>query len=524
MNINQAIAEELSIRRPQIDAAVSLMDEGNTVPFIARYRKEVTGSLDDEQLRNISDRLASLRNLEKRRAEILASIESQNAMTPELSAAVSAAQTLSALEDLYLPYKKKRNTRASIAKARGLEPLADAIYLQRASDDPDALASAYVDPEKEVASVSDALAGARDILAERIADTAEVRGALRQLMTRSAVLHTSADKQEPGTYSMYYDLSEKVRSLAPHRVLAINRGEKEGVLKVAVETDMDAAERMVLGHLNRNDASRCAPVVHEAARDSLKRLLYPSLENELRGALFDAAAEQAIHVFALNLRPLLLQPPLKNRVVLGFDPAYRTGCKIAVVDETGRVLDVTVVYPTPPQSKVEEAKKVLTALIKKHNVTAIAVGNGTAGRESERFVAELVSGMEPRVDYAVVSEAGASVYSASKLGTEEFPQYDVSLRSAVSIARRLQDPLSELVKIDPKAIGVGQYQHDMPQKRLGETLSGVVEDCVNSVGVDVNTASGSLLSYVSGIGPALAREIVAYREQNGPFPGRKALL
>ena len=524
MDIQEKIAKQLSIPAKQVASAVKLMDEGNTVPFIARYRKEVTGSLDDEQLRNISDKLTSLRNLEKRREEIRASIEAQDALTPALSAAVAAAETLSALEDLYLPYKKKRNTRASVAKAKGLEPLAKAILAQSPADDPAALAAAYVDPEKGVETAEQALSGARDIIAEAVADNARVRGALRLLMERTSTLRTRSDRTEPGTYSMYYDQAEKLRTVAPHRVLAIHRGEKEGVLKVSVETDMDAADRMVLGHVVREPGGRAADVVREAARDAVKRLLYPSLENELYGALFDKAAEQAIHVFAMNLRPLLMQPPLKDRVTMGFDPAYRTGCKIAVVDKTGKVLATTVVYPTPPQSKTAEAKKTLLSLIDRHGVTAIAVGNGTAGRESEAFLRELIDTAHLSVDMAVVSEAGASVYSASKLASEEFPQFDVSLRSAVSIARRLQDPLSELVKIDPKAIGVGQYQHDMPQKRLDETLAGVVEDCVNAVGVDLNTASVPLLSYVSGIGPALAKNIVTYREENGAFPSRRALL
>ncbi len=523
MDINQKIAQELTIPKHQVDAAVKLMDDGNTVPFIARYRKEVTGSLDDEKLRDIADRLAQLRNLEKRRGEILAAIEAQGALTPELKDAVEGAATLSALEDLYLPYKKKRNTRASIAREKGLEPLAKNILSQTGTDDPMDLAKRYVDSEKGVETPEEAIQGAKDILAEMIADNARVRGSLRLLMKRTAVLKCTSEHTEPGTYSMYYDLAEKVREIAPHRVLAINRGEKEGVLKVSVETDPNAAEKMVTGHVVKAPDTKRGALVAEAARDSLKRLLYPSLENELRTELFNTAAEQAIHVFALNLKPLLMQPPLKGRVTMGFDPAYRTGCKIAVVDERGKVLDVDVVYPTPPQSKTEEAIKKLTALIKKHGVTAIAIGNGTAGKESEIFVSDMLKNLGLDVEYTVVSEAGASVYSASKLGSQEFPQYDVSLRSAVSIARRLQDPLAELVKIDPKAIGVGQYQHDMPQKRLDETLSGVVEDCVNSVGVDVNTASPSLLSYVAGIGPTLAQNIVAYREETGGFRSRKEL-
>lgn len=524
LDINQKIADGLSLSKSRIDAAVRLMDEGNTVPFIARYRKEVTGSLDDAQLRDISDLLTSLRNLEKRREEIRASIESQGALTPELAAAVQEAQTLSVLEDLYLPYKKKRNTRASIAKEKGLEPLALSILSQADTCDPETLAASYINPEKGVQDIRQALDGACDIIAEAVADNARVRGSVRLLMERTATLHSSSEKKEEGTYSMYYDMTEKLSKIAPHRILAINRGEKEGVLKVSVDTDMDAAFTAVRTKVVTSPTSKSGALVLDASKDALKRLIYPSLENELRGKLFDAAAEQAIRVFALNLKPLLMQPPLKNRVTMGFDPAYRTGCKIAVVDETGKVLDVTVVYPTPPQEKKEEAAKKLKELIRKHCVTAIAIGNGTASKESEIFVAELLKDLGETVDYMVVSEAGASVYSASKLGSEEFPQYDVSLRSAVSIARRLQDPLAELVKIDPKAIGVGQYQHDMPQKRLGEALGNVVEDCVNSVGVDVNTASVSLLSYVAGIGPSLAKNIVSYREENGRFISRKALL
>ena len=525
MDIQARIAKTLSLPSAKIAAAVRLLDEGNTVPFIARYRKEVTGSLDDAQLRVISDKLTSLRYLEKRRREISSSIESQGSMTPELAAAIENAQTLSALEDLYQPYKKKRNTRASAAREKGLEPLARAILEMPRGGLPERFAEAYVNAEKGVTSVDDALSGARDIIAETVADDAAVRGSLRFLMERSATLRTTSDHTEPGTYSMYYDLSEKVRALPPHRILAINRGEKEGVLKVSVETDPDAmlstVRQKVIGS---REPSPCADFVTGACRDSIKRLLYPSLTNELFGKLFDAAAEQAIHVFALNLKPLLMAPPLKGRVTMGFDPAYRTGCKIAVVDATGKVLAVDVVYPTPPQSRVAEAKEKLTKLIRQHDVTAIAIGNGTAGKESEVFVSELLRSLDRKVDYMVVSEAGASVYSASALGSSEFPQYDVSLRSAVSIARRLQDPLAELVKIDPKAIGVGQYQHDMPEKRLDEALGAVVEDCVNSVGVDVNTASASLLSYVSGVGPALARSIVSYREENGRFTSRKALL
>lgn len=523
MDINAKIAEELSIKKSQIDAAVSLMDDGNTVPFIARYRKEATGSLNDEQLRNISDRLTSLRNLEKRREEIISSIESQEMMTPELMEDIKNAQTLSSLEDLYMPYKKKRKTRATVAKAKGLEPLAVAILEQGNNDIPEDMAKTYIDAEKEVNTIEEALSGASDIIAEMISDNAQVRGDLRTFIERTGFIRSASDSEEPGTYSMYYDMTERVSKLPSHRILALNRGEKEGILKVSIEVNPESALKKITNIMITNPKSPCADFITTAAEDSFKRLLFPSLENEIRAALFNTAAEQAIKVFGLNLKPLLMQPPLKGRVTMGFDPAYRTGCKIAVVDETGKVCDVTVVYPTPPQNKTEEAKKILTALIRKHNITAIAIGNGTASKESEVFVAEMLKEIPEKVDYMVVSEAGASVYSASKLGAEEFPQYDVSLRSAVSIARRLQDPLAELVKIDPKAIGVGQYQHDMPQKALGEALGGVVEDCVNSVGVDVNTASWSLLSYVAGIGPALAKNIVAYREENGKFVSRKQL-
>ena len=523
MDVNAKISQELSIKKSQIDAAIELLDSGNTVPFIARYRKEATGSLNDEQLRNINERLTSLRNLEKRREEIISSIESQELMTPELLVDITEAQTLSRLEDLYLPYKKKRKTRATAAKAKGLEPLALAIMEQKRDFDLQTEAGKYIIEELQVEDESSALSGASDIIAEMISDNAVVRGTLREFIEKTGFICSESDSEEPGTYSMYYDWTEKISKVAPHRILAVNRGEKEGVLKVSVKIDPERAVEKILRIIITNKDSACADFIAEAAQDSFKRLIFPSLENEIRSALFDTAAAQAIKVFGLNLKPLLMQPPLKGRVTMGFDPAYRTGCKIAVVDETGKVCDVTVVYPTPPQNKTEEAKIKLTALIDKYNVTAVAIGNGTASKESEIFVADLLKTQSHKVDYAVVSEAGASVYSASKLGSEEFPQYDASLRSAVSIARRLQDPLAELVKIDPKAIGVGQYQHDMPQKALGETLTGVVEDCVNSVGVDLNTASGSLLSYVSGIGPALAKSIVAYREQNGKFTSRKQL-
>ena len=524
MNLLEQLSQELNISLPQVEAAVKLLDEGNTVPFIARYRKEVTGSLDDTQLRDLAERLQSLRNLEKRREEIRASIEEQGAMTEELAAAIAKAATQSALEDLYQPFKKKRRTRASVAREKGLEPLAQEIFEQVGMETALSRAKRFIDPEKGVETPEDALAGAQDIIAEWISDNAAVRGALRLHLERNAVLRSVAAAEDAGVYAQYADFSTPLSKAAGYQVLAINRGEREEILKTGIEADQAACLNCVERLTVKRSPSPSVDVVREAAADALKRLLYPSMENELRANLTDNAAEQAIRVFGLNLRPLLMQPPLKGRVVLGFDPAYRTGCKLAVVDATGKVLDTTVIYPTPPQSKTEQAAATLRTLIRKHGITAIAIGNGTASKESEIFVSGLLKEFGGKVAYMVVSEAGASVYSASKLGAEEFPQFDVSLRSAVSIARRLQDPLAELVKIDPKAIGVGQYQHDMPAKKLDETLSAVVEDCVNAVGVDVNTASVSLLSYIAGIGPALAKNIVAYREENGHFTSRKELM
>ncbi|MBQ2751895.1 MAG: RNA-binding transcriptional accessory protein [Oscillospiraceae bacterium] len=524
MDIIKQLSEELSLKITQVESAVKLLDEGNTVPFIARYRKEVTGSLDDGQLRDLEDRLNYLRNLDKRREEIKSSIESQGALTEELAAAIDAAKTLAALEDLYMPYKKKRRTRAMMAKEKGLEPLALKFYEQTGAAVPEVLAEPFVDAEKGVETVEDAIAGAKDIIAEMISDDAAVRGALREFLKKTALIRSTSEETEPGVYSMYYDFTEPVSKVASYRVLALDRGEREEVLKVSIECERDKALAELFKLTVKKGFSPSIDVVRAAAEDSFDRLIFPSLERELRSTLTENAAEQAIKVFALNLKPLLMQPPVKGRVTLGLDPAYRTGCKIAVVDATGKVLDTTVVYPTPPQNKTEEAAKKLTALIKKHGVSTISIGNGTASKESEIFVADLIRQIDVPVSYMVVSEAGASVYSASKLAAEEFPQFDVSLRSAVSIARRLQDPLAELVKIDPKAIGVGQYQHDMPKNRLDQALGGVVEDCVNTVGVDVNTASFSLLSYVAGIGPALAKSIVAYREENGHFTSRKQLL
>jgi len=524
MNLSEQLSQELNISLSQVEAAVKLLDEGNTVPFIARYRKEVTGSLDDTQLRDLAERLQSLRNLEKRREEIRASIEEQGAMTEELTAAIARATTQSALEDLYQPFKKKRRTRASVAREKGLEPLAQEIFEQTGMETALSRARRFVDAEKGVETPEDALAGARDIIAEWISDNAAVRGALRSHLERNAVLRACAAVEDTGVYAQYADFSTPLSKAAGYQILAINRGEREEILKAGIEADQDACLAVIERLTVKRSSSPSVDVVKEAAADALKRLLYPSMENELRNALTDTACEQAIRVFGLNLRPLLMQPPLKGRVVLGFDPAYRTGCKLAVVDATGKVLDTTVIYPTPPQNKTEQAAATLRTLIRKYGITAIAIGNGTASKESEIFVSGLLKEFGGKVAYMVVSEAGASVYSASKLGAEEFPQFDVSLRSAVSIARRLQDPLAELVKIDPKAIGVGQYQHDMPAKKLDETLSAVVEDCVNAVGVDANTASVSLLSYIAGIGPALARNIVAYREENGHFSSRKELM
>ncbi len=528
MNIIEKIAKELNLAEKRVNAAVKLMDEGNTLPFIARYRKELTGSLNDLELRDIESKLTSYRNLEKRREEIISSIESQEAMTPELLDAIQKAKTLSALEDLYLPYKKKRNTRAEKAKKKGLEPFALNIYLQPKHLIPAEEAVKFINPELEVNTVEDALAGASDIIAEMISDNADVRGALRQFIWDNGVVVSTSDDKD-GTYAMYSEFSCRVRDMVSHRVLAINRGEKEGVLKKSISLEDDRALDLIYRLVGANNVTPCADFIRNSADDAFKRLIFPSLENEAFNKLFEDASEQAIKVFGLNLKPLLMQAPLVGEVVLGFDPAYRTGCKIAVVDAFGKLLDTTVVYPTPPQNKTAEAEKTLTALIKKHAVGVVAIGNGTATKESEIFVSELIKKLNTsdgklNLRYAIVNEAGASVYSASVLGAEEFPELDVSLRSAVSIARRLQDPMAELVKIDPKSIGVGQYQHDMPQNRLSEVLSGVVEDSVNSVGVDVNTASASLLSYVAGIGNNLSKNIVAYREENGAFKSRKEFL
>lgn len=525
MDIIKKLAEELNIGRHQAEAAVKLIDEGNTIPFIARYRKEATGSLDDEVLRNLDERLKYLRNLEERKNQVIASIEEQEKLTPELERSIRDAQTLVAVEDLYRPYKPKRRTRAMIAKEKGLEPLADLISMQMVKEPLLQAAAAYISQEKGVETAEDAIQGAKDILAERISDNAEYRTYIRNATMNKGVVQSSAkDEKVQSVYEMYYNYEEPVKKCAGHRILALNRGENEKMLTVKIA----APEDQILMYLEKQtivrDNPHTTPVLKGAAADSYQRLIGPSIEREIRSGLTERAEEGAIKVFGKNLEQLLMQPPIVGRVVLGWDPAFRTGCKLAVVDGTGKVLDTVVIYPTAPQNKVAEAKKILKDFIKKYNISLISVGNGTASRESEQIIVDLLKEIKEPVQYVIVNEAGASVYSASKLATEEFPHFDVGQRSAVSIARRLQDPLSELVKIDPKSIGVGQYQHDMNQKHLGAALEGVVEDCVNKVGVDLNTASASLLEYVSGINKALAKNIVAYREENGAFKNRKQLL
>ena len=520
----EILAREFEQKVNHVENVIRLLDEGNTVPFIARYRKEQHGTMDDQLIRSIADRLNYLRNLDKRKEEILHSIEEQGKLTEELQGQIEAAQTQAALEDLYRPYKQKRRTRATVAKEKGLEPLADMLFAQDITEgSPEEIAAGFIDPEKGVETAEEALAGAGDIIAERISDDADIRRLLKDLIHKAGLVVSKGATEEDSVYRQYYDYSEAVGKIPSHRVLAINRGETEKFLKVSVEVDEPAALTIVKNHSVKKTESISSDFVAACAEDAYSRLIFPSVEREIRNELTDMASEQAIHMFGLNLKPLLMQPPVKNKVTMGFDPAYRTGCKIAVVDETGKVLETGVVYPTPPHNKTEEAKRILSGMIRRNNVTAIAVGNGTASKESEIFVADMIADM-PGVAYMMVNEAGASVYSASKLGAEEFPQYDVSLRSAVSIARRLQDPLAELVKIDPKAIGVGQYQHDMPQARLDETLSGVVEDCVNAVGVDLNTASPSLLARVSGLSSKTAKNIVSYREDNGIFKDRESLM
>ncbi len=525
MNINETLAKEFKLRQEQIDNTVSLIDDGKTIPFIARYRKELTGSLDDQLLREIFDRLTYLRNLEKRKEEVAASITEQGKMTDEIAAAIEKAAALVEVEDIYRPFKPKRKTRGSVARERGLEPLAEFIMAQNIAADPNAEAENYIDPEKDVPDGAVALQGAMDIIAEDISDDAELRKTLRAMITKEGMVSSkAADPEEETVYSNYYDFSEPVFRIAGHRVLAIDRGEREDKLKVSVAVPDGRGEKIVTDKYVRN-SSPCGELVKSAAVDGYGRLIFPSVEREIRADLTTKACEAAIKVFASNLRQLLMQPPIKGRTALGLDPGYRTGCKLAVVDDTGKVLDTGVAYiTTGEQRKIEQGKVLVKKLIQKYGVSIIAIGNGTASRESEAFVADLIKELPEKVSYMVVSEAGASVYSASKLAADEFPEYDVSLRSAVSIARRMQDPLAELVKIDPKAIGVGQYQHDMPKARMDEALTGVVEDCVNTVGVDLNTASHSLLSYISGISSAVAKNIVAYREENGSFTDRKQLL
>ena len=525
MDIILKISEELGIRKNQTEAAVKLIDEGNTIPFIARYRKEVTGSLNDEVLRNLYERLTYLRNLEERKETVLGSIEEQGKLTEELKKQILAAETMVAVEDLYRPYKPKRRTRATIAKEKGLEPLANVIALQMIHTPLEVEAEKYVNPEKEVHSAEEAIAGAKDILAEAVSDEADYRTKIRDLTVKKGhVTSTAKDPEAESVYEMYYEFDEPVNKLAGHRILALNRGENEKILNVKVE----APEEEILRYLERKvitkDNPMTTPVLKEVVADAYDRLIAPAIEREIRSSLTEMAEDGAIRVFGKNLEQLLMQPPIAGQVVLGWDPAFRTGCKLAVVDPTGKVLDTTVIYPTAPQNRVEEAKAVLKKLIAKYHITLISLGNGTASRESEQIIVDLLREIPVKVQYIIVNEAGASVYSASKLATEEFPNFDVGQRSATSMARRLQDPLAELVKIDPKSIGVGQYQHDMNQKKLTEALGGVVEDCVNRVGVDLNTASASLLEYISGISKAIAKNIVAYREENGRFESRSQLL
>ena len=527
MDINQKITEELGVKKWQVDAAVRLIDEGNTIPFIARYRKEATGTLDDEQLRKLYERLNYLRGLEEKKEQVLSSIEEQGKLTPELKQQILAAETLVVVEDLYRPYRPKRRTRATIAKEKGLEPLAAAITWQKMAEPVEEAAKQYVSEEKGVATVEEAIAGARDIIAEFISDKANYRSFIRNVtMKKGSLVSQAKDPDQESVYEMYYDFEEPVSRLAGHRILAVNRGEKEKILTVKIQ----APEEEILSYLEhqviRPGNPHTEPVLKEAVADSYKRLIAPAIEREIRSELTEKAEDGAIQVFGRNLHQLLMQPPIAGQTVLGWDPAFRTGCKLAVVDPTGKVIGTTVIYPTAPTTpkKIQASKDLLKKIIEKYHITLISLGNGTASRESEQFIVELLKEIPQKVQYVIVSEAGASVYSASKLASEEFPKFDVGQRSAASIARRLQDPLAELVKIDPKSIGVGQYQHDMNQKKLSEALSGVVEDCVNKVGVDLNTASAPLLSYVSGITPVIAKNIVAYREENGRFQSRRQLL
>ena len=525
MDILGVLTAELGVKMSQVEAAVKLIDEGNTIPFIARYRKEVTGSLNDEVLRNLDERLKYLRGLEDRKTQILASIEDQGKLTADLKKKIEEAETMVAVEGLYLPFRPKRKTRASVAKERGLEPLADTILLQVTKEPIETLAAQYVSEEKGVADAKAAIDGAKDILAERISEVAKYRAYIRNVTKEEGfVVSEAKDEKTESVYEMYYHHEEPVRKCAGHRILALNRGEKEKILTVKIA----APEEKILRYLNKMVITRenpvTTPVLQEVIADSYNRLIAPAIEREVRNLMTEKAEDGAIKIFGKNLEQLLMQPPIAGRVVLGWDPAFRTGCKLAVVDATGKVLDTVVIYPTAPQNKVEDAKKTLKKLIEKYKISLISVGNGTASRESEQIIAEFIKEIPEHVQYVIVNEAGASVYSASKLATEEFPKFDVGQRSAVSIARRLQDPLAELVKIDPKSIGVGQYQHDMNQKHLSEALGNVVEDCVNKVGVDLNTASASLLEYISGISKVIAKNIVAYREENGAFTNRRQLL
>lgn len=524
MDINRVLAEEFSIKLGQVENTVKLIDEGNTIPFIARYRKEMTGSLDDIVLRNLFERLTYLRNLDEKREQVRNLIAEQEKLTDEISLALDKAITVTEIDDIYRPFRPKRRTRATIAKEKGLEPLANEIMMQLTKEPVEKIAEKYVDIDKEVNTVEDALIGAKDIIAEIVSDDADYRAIIRKMTYNEGLIATKAtDETTESVFEMYYDYSEPVKKLPSHRILAINRGEKEKVLSVKIEAPIENILKKIENKIIR-DNKYTTDILKEAIEDSYKRLIAPAVEREIRNDMTEKAEESAIKVFGENLKQLLLQPPIKDKVVLALDPGYRTGCKVAVVDGTGMVLDTGVIYPVPPHNKVEQAEKVITNMIKKNNVDIIAIGNGTASRETEMFAVNLIKKLDREILYVIVNEAGASVYSASKLGSEEFPDFDVALRSAVSLGRRLQDPLAELVKIEPKSIGVGQYQHDMNQKRLGEALGGVVESCVNSVGVDLNTASPSLLSYVSGISKTIAKNILNYREENGKFKSRKELL
>lgn len=527
MDINQKLTKELNVKKWQVEAAIKLIDEGNTIPFISRYRKEATGALNDEQLRQLFERLTYLRNLEEKKEQVLSSIEEQGKLTEELRKQIMEAETLVVVDDLYRPYRPKRRTRATIAKEKGLETLATLIAMQKTTEPIEKSAKAYLSEEKGVETVEEAIAGAKDIIAEHISDEADYRIYLRNFtMKQGKLISTAKDDAVESVYEMYYDFEEPINKLAGHRILALNRGEKEKILQLKIEVPEEKVLQYLEKKVLQNDNPYTTPILKEAIADSYKRLIFPAIEREIRSELTEKAEDGAISVFGKNLEQLLMQPPIANKVVLGWDPAFRTGCKLAVVDETGKVLDTTVIYPTAPTTpqKIAQAKETLKKLIRKYGITLISLGNGTASRESEMIIVELLKEIPENVQYMITNEAGASVYSASKLATEEFPQFDVGQRSATSIARRVQDPLAELVKIEPKSIGVGQYQHDLNQKKLSETLSGVVEDCVNKVGVDLNTASAPLLSYISGISSTVAKNIVAYREENGRFKSRKELL